>query len=356
VYIRKIAVAAGFAAGAALALAPLASADLGDTVTSTLGSEVASLNGLFQFDALLSGVSSSDYAPSGVGGLDTILLTDVPTDAPTSGTPSILDYLLYGVKPFAAGVSSDSGSFSELNGALVQFDNAYNVEVYSAANSGALDTNLNDYLYNGTIQTVLATPGETTTQAFDTLYNHAIGDLSGFFQTDLSSLDITPAPAAADAAAGASGLATTVSSEISSLNTMFESDAALAGLPPADIVMSTGNFDTLATGLTDTPQLDAFDTAVFGFDPTSVSTDPGAYDLLNGALAKFDDALNFGVYALENAGAALPMADFSTDLFGISGTAATDLAGETASQAITTLLGDSVSDLLGYFDPSALIP
>jgi hypothetical protein len=315
---------------------------------------VSSLNGLFQFDALLSGVPSGDYAPSGVGGLDTILLADVMKDVPTTGTPSTLDYLLYGVNPFAAGVSSDSGAFSELNGALTQIDNAYNVELY--ANGGALDTNLSDYLYNGTIQTVLATPGETTTQAFDTLYNHAIGDLSGFFQTDLSSLDITPAPAAADAAAGASGLATTVSSEISSLNTMFESDAALAGLPPADIVMSTGNFDTLATGLTDTPQLDAFDTAVFGFDPTSVSTDPGAYDLLNGALAKFDDALNFGVYALENAGAALPMADFSTDLFGISGTAATDLAGETASQAITTLLGDSVSDLLGYFDPSALIP
>ena len=141
-YMRKIAAAAVFATGAALALAPLASADLGDTVTSTLGSEVASLNGLFQFDALLSGVPSGDYAPSGVGGLDTILIGDVLKDVPQSGTPSTLDYLLYGVDPFKAGVSGDSGAFSELNGALTQLDNAYNVEVYSAANGGLLDTNL----------------------------------------------------------------------------------------------------------------------------------------------------------------------------------------------------------------------
>src|ERR1700761_723005 len=100
-YMRKIAAAAVFATGAAVAFAPFASADLGDTVSSTLGSEVASLNGLFQFDALLSGVPSTDYAATGVHGLDTLLPADVPTDAPTSGTPSILDYLLYGVKPFA---------------------------------------------------------------------------------------------------------------------------------------------------------------------------------------------------------------------------------------------------------------
>src|ERR1700749_2543580 len=174
-YMRKIAAAAVFATGAALAFAPLASAVPDPTlVTDTLGSEVSSLNGLFQFDALLSGVPSTDYAPSGVGGLDTILLADVAKDAPQSGTPSTLDYLLYGVDPFKAGVSGDSGSFSEFNGALTQFDNAYNVEVYSAANGGALDTNLNDYLFNGTIEKVLGTAAETPTQAFVTLYNARI--------------------------------------------------------------------------------------------------------------------------------------------------------------------------------------
>jgi hypothetical protein len=356
VYIRKIAAAAGIATGAALALAPFASAAPDPTlVTDTLGSEVSSLNGLFQFDALLSGVPSGDYAATGVHGLDTLLAADVVKDAPTSGTPSILDYLLYGVDPFKAGVSGDSGAANELNGALTQFDNAYNVEAYSAANGGALDTNLSDYLYNGTIQTVLATQGETTTQAFDTLYNHGIGDLSGFFQTDLSSLDIT-APAAstgaADAAAGASGLATTVSSEITSLNSLFTSDTTLAAVPPADIITAADGFKIIDPG--DVAAVEGngttlFDELVYGFNPTSVTGDPGAYDVFNGAISKFDDALNIGIYALENGGSNLPVADFATDLFGLSGTTASTLAAETATQAITTLLGDSYSDLLGYF-------
>ena len=88
-YMRKIAAAAVFATGAALALAPLASAVPVDPtlVTDTLGSEVSSLNGLFQFDALLSGVPNTDYAATGVHGLDTLLLSAVATDAPQSGTP-----------------------------------------------------------------------------------------------------------------------------------------------------------------------------------------------------------------------------------------------------------------------------
>ncbi len=57
--------------------------------------------------------------------------------------------MLYGVKPFKAGVSGDTGAFNEFNGALTQFDNANNVEAYSAAN-GVLDTNVPDYIYNST--------------------------------------------------------------------------------------------------------------------------------------------------------------------------------------------------------------
>lgn len=109
-------------------------------------------------------------------------------------------------------------------------------------------------------------------------------------------------------------------------------------------------FDTITSGDVATVEANTtFDDLLYGFNPANLTSDPGAYDVFNGALTKFDDALNFGVYALENGGAALPAADFSTDLFGISGTAATDLAGETASQAITTLLTDSFNDLLGYF-------
>ncbi|MGC2564953.1 MAG: hypothetical protein WA488_04355, partial [Mycobacterium sp.] len=65
--IRKIAVVGGFAVGAALAFAPLASAD---DLTSVLDSEIAGENSLFQLDATLAGVPSSDY--SLVDGFDTI--------------------------------------------------------------------------------------------------------------------------------------------------------------------------------------------------------------------------------------------------------------------------------------------
>jgi hypothetical protein len=339
VYIRKIAAAAVFATGAALAFAPLAAAVPDPTlVTDTLGSEVSSLNGLFQFDALLSGVPSGDYAPSGVGGLDTILLADVMKDVPTTGTPSTLDYLLYGVNPFAAGVSSDSGAFSELNGALTQIDNAYNVELY--ANGGALDTNLSDYLYNGTIQTVLATPGETTTQAFDTLYNHAIGDLSGFFQTDLSSLDIAvPAASAAADPAAVVDITPILTGEVESLNSVFASDVAAAGLPATDIIQGTGvlPFDTIDPADTNA----AFDSLVFG--AANASLDPGSYDVLNGSLTEVLNATNVGLFALLNGGDILPVAD----LFG-----PTDFLGDGVTSAISEYLTLSFNDLLGFFIPA----
>jgi hypothetical protein len=338
-YIRKIAAAAGLATGAALALAPLASAVPDPTlVTDTLGSEVSSLNGLFQFDALLSGVPSTDYAATGVHGLDTLLLADVATDAPKSGTPSILDFLLYGVDPIKAGVSSDSGAFSEFNGALMQFDNAYNVELYS--NGGALDTNLSDYLYNGTIQTVLATQGETTTQAFDTLYNHGIGDLSGFFQTDLSSLDIAvPAASTGAATAAVTDINSTLTAEANSLNSIFASDVAAAGINSDKIIDGTGvlPFDTINTTDANT----TLDTLLFGFNPASVSGDPGAYDVLNGSLGEFLNAFNVEDYSLLNGGDILPVAD-------LIGTHA-DLLNGTVSEAITGFLQLGVSDLAGFF-------
>jgi hypothetical protein len=302
------------------------------------------LNGLFQFDALLSGVPSTDYAPSGVGGLDTIDVADVTKDVPQSGTPSTLDDLLYGVSPFKAGVSGDSGAFNEFNGALTQFDNAYNVELYSAADGGTLDTNLPDYIFNGTIQKVLDTAGETPTQAFDTLYNQGIGDLSGFFQTDLSSLDIAPAavPGAATAEsvpAAVTDINSTLTGEANSLNSIFASDVAAAGIPSTDIATGTGvlPFDTIPTADTNA----TFDTLLFGFNPASVTGDPGAYDVLNGSLGEFLNAFNVEDYSLLNAGAILPVAD----LIGTH----TDLLNGTVSEAITGFLQLGVSDLAGFF-------
>jgi hypothetical protein len=352
--IRKIAAAAVFATGAALAFAPFAAATPVDPtlVTDTLGSEVSSLNGMFQFDALLSGVPSTDYAASGVHGLDTILLADVMKDVPQTGTPSTLDDLLYGVDPFKAGVSSDSGAFSEFNGALTQFDNAYNVELYSLSDGGTLDTNLPDYIFNGTIQKVLDTAGETPTQAFDTLYNAGVGDLSGFFQTNLSFLDIpTPvAMAEAGAAAAPVEITSTVAGEVSSLNSMFEFDALLAGVPAADIVKGSAAdpFDTIAKldvtavqGNGTTP----FDFLIYGVDPTKagLAGDPGSFNLLNGAEARFDDAFNVEAYGLLNNGAIDPnAADFI-------GSLPAGFAGDTVTQAFDAFYNNAIGDLSGFF-------
>ncbi|MGA8547237.1 MAG: hypothetical protein WB785_18550, partial [Mycobacterium sp.] len=67
---------------------------------------------------------------------------------------------------------------------------AYNVELYSLFNGGNLDTDIAGYIENNAINHAL-TLGSTT-DAFDYLWNFAVGDLGGFFQTDLSFLDITP--------------------------------------------------------------------------------------------------------------------------------------------------------------------
>jgi hypothetical protein len=117
--IRKIAVIGSFVAGAALAFAPLAVAD---DLTTTLDSEIASLNSLFESQAALAGVSADVVTSPGV--LDTIALADAPDAAPLT----TLDYELYG--PFAGlligGLDPAPGAYDVFNGALVEFDDAYN--------------------------------------------------------------------------------------------------------------------------------------------------------------------------------------------------------------------------------------
>jgi hypothetical protein len=144
-----------------------------------------------------------------------------------------------------------------------------------------------------------------------------------------------------------------IDSEIASLNSLFAADTTAAGVSSTDIATGgTGVFTTIPLGadVTTVEANTTFDDLVYGFNPSNLTTDPGSYDVFNGALTKFDDAINVGIYALENTGNNIPLTDFATDgVFGLSSTAASDLAGETASAAITTLLTDSYSDLLGYF-------
>ncbi|UQX12726.1 hypothetical protein [Candidatus Mycobacterium methanotrophicum] len=106
--IRKIAVIGGFVAGAALALAPLASAD---DLTTTVESEISSLNAIFQGEAGLAGDGRAVIPGTPAQPFDTIPLAD----APDSGTPTTLDYELYGVNP-VANAASNPGAYVVDNG------------------------------------------------------------------------------------------------------------------------------------------------------------------------------------------------------------------------------------------------
>ena len=173
----------------AAADAAAAPAALVDLPAGTLTSEIAGENSLFQLEAALAGVPSTDYAVS-TDGFDTIKLADIAHDTPASGTPSILDYELFGVKPFTAGVAPDPGSFNVFNGAETKFDDAYNVALYAAENHGALLPVADVF---GNHLEFVTGAGATAATAFENFYNFGIGDLGGFFNVDLSALDITPA-------------------------------------------------------------------------------------------------------------------------------------------------------------------
>jgi hypothetical protein len=166
--IPKIAVVGGFAVGAAVAFAPLASAD---DLTTTVDSEISSLNNTFQGDTFLTG----NYADViyHTGGLDTILAAD----APVSGT-TFLDAVLYGVDPAAADPSVVPGAYDVFNGAAVEFDDAYNIEAYSQLNGGELAPAA-DLLGSSTTITEALDTG-TVAGAFTTFVDQGLADTLGF--------------------------------------------------------------------------------------------------------------------------------------------------------------------------------
>jgi hypothetical protein len=136
--IRKIGAVGTFAAGAALAFAPLAAADDAAVVTDPLApfvaGEVGSMNAMFVSDATLTGVPSTDYA-IGPQGFLAILPQFVPAVQGNGTTP--FDFVMYGVNPSEAGLASDPGAYTEFNGALVNFDDAYNVGLFQLFNPTA---------------------------------------------------------------------------------------------------------------------------------------------------------------------------------------------------------------------------
>lgn len=187
---RKTAVIGGLAVGAALTLAPLASADT--SIVDTVDSEITSLNTLFTDEADLAGVAPGDITGGTTAGtFESILSADVPTDAPQTAPFSILDYELYGISPGVAGVSSDSGAFDLYNGASGEFYDAYNVGLYALENGGALVPNADigtDLIGTGATTAALGT--DSVAGAITTFLEAGVNDLSGYL--DLPALFTLP--------------------------------------------------------------------------------------------------------------------------------------------------------------------
>ena len=180
--IRKIAVVGSFAAGAALALAPLAAAaPAPDPLLPFVDSEIASMNALFVTEADLAGVGKDVIPPTASQPFDTIPLADAPN---TGTVPTILGEELYGLNSIG-NASGDPGAFSEFNGALVNFDDAYNVELFSLLNPTApIDTiPLTDLFGSASgISEALATATTGGTSAVVTDFlTDGWNDLLGFF-------------------------------------------------------------------------------------------------------------------------------------------------------------------------------
>lgn len=173
--IRKIAAVGSLAAGAAVAFAPLAVAD---DLTSSVDSEISGLNALFQVDADIAGVPSSDYSLDS-DGFDVIDKGDIATVTPSTAPFSPLDYQLFGSNPGEAIVSPDPGSYDVLNGALTEFDDAYNAGLYSLLNDSNLIPSSDLFGSADTISAALATGSDAG--AFTTFFNAGLGDLAGFF-------------------------------------------------------------------------------------------------------------------------------------------------------------------------------
>jgi hypothetical protein len=187
--IRKIAVVGGFAVAAALTSAPLATAD---DLTTTVDSEIASLNSIFESEAAIAG-DSADVTPGGTGVLDTIL----PADAPDAAPLTTLDYELYG--PFASlliGVDNPvslapyldpaPGAQDVSNGALAEFDDAYNALAFGLNDSALIPTT--DLVAPVDIATEEA--GNITTEAglFGNFVDTGVADLLGGLYVPFDSL------------------------------------------------------------------------------------------------------------------------------------------------------------------------
>jgi hypothetical protein len=142
-------------------------------------------------------------------------------------------------------------------------------------------------------------------------------------------------------------LSPVVDAEISSLNSLFDTEAFLSGVP----VDTAGIFDFVSPGDVTQTQLTAFEDLLYGSDPLRPEIDY-SYDLFNGALANFDDAFNVDLYSLLNGGVLDPD---SADLLGSATDISNALSTDTVSGAVGTFLTEGWHELLLYFDIGTVV-
>lgn len=153
--------------------------------------------------------------------------------------------------------------------------------------------------------------------------------------------------------ATADDLTPIVDSEISSLNSLFEAEAAIAG-DSADVTLGgTGVLDTiLPADAPTTAPFTTLDYELYGPFASFLDLDaaPGAQDVFNGALVEFDDAVNvMGFFFTDNSGDLIPTAD----LIG-SADQALDISGATDASLFGAFLNTGISDLITAFSGGAL--
>jgi hypothetical protein len=169
--IRKIALVSSFMAGAALAFAPLASAD---DLSATLDSEIASLNSLFESQVAVAGDTADLTQATNV--LDTIL----PADAPDAAPFTTLDYELYGPWASVLTLDPEPGAYDLFNGALIEFDDAYNTFASLLFTGDAL-VSPTDLL--GVADAALDDGSLTDAALFGDFFNTGVADLVAYFTT-----------------------------------------------------------------------------------------------------------------------------------------------------------------------------
>jgi hypothetical protein len=144
-------------------------------------------------------------------------------------------------------------------------------------------------------------------------------------------------------------ITSTFDSEVSSMNSLFTLEADLAGVGKDVVPASAGDpFETIPSA--DAPQsapLTTLDYELYGVNPMAAApaSDPGSFEVFNGALGKFDDAFNIALYAAENGGAIDPNA---ADFIGSASSIATALGMANATDSFDYFWNFAVGDLSGF--------